>query len=235
MSGFLAPACEYLVGVVVMVAMVVAPAGAAFIVLVVVVMLVVVAMALFIVVMMVMMLVVVAMALLIVVVVVMMLVLMAMALLIVVMVMMMLVLMAMALLIMVMMVMVMAVMMTALGADLLLCESLQLILKGKSFFHCRKDLLARKLAPVCCDDLSRVVVLFDKIAGSGDLFIGKALCVAENDGTCAFDLIVEEFAEILHIHLALLHINHCSCGVELYVFKVEVGNRLDNVGKLANS
>ena len=131
--------------------------------------------------------------------------------------------------------MVMAVMMTALGADLLLCESLQLVLKGESFFHCGKDLLARKLAPVCCDDLSGAVVLSDKIAGSGDLFIGKALSMAENDGTCAFDLIVEEFAEILHIHLALLRINDCCRGIELDIFKIEIGNRLDNVGKLANS
>ena len=75
----------------------------------------------------------------------------------------------------------------------------------------------------------------DKLNSFENLFLCKSLCMAENDSACAFDLIVEKLAEVLHIHLALLRINNSSCGVEHDIGKLEILNSLDNVGKLADA
>ena len=130
---------------------------------------------------------------------------------------------------------VVVVMMTALGAYLLLAESTELVCKGRGLFHSGKDLRSRKLAPVCSNDLGTFIVLSDKIAGSGKLFLGETLSVAEDYSICAFYLIIEEFTEILHIHLAFLCIYDSGCGIESDIVKLKVVNSLDNVGKLAHA
>jgi len=129
----------------------------------------------------------------------------------------------------VMMVMVMS---AAFGADLLILKSLKGIGESIRLFHCRKDLGAGKNVPIRCNDLGIGVVSADKLNGLCKLFLGETLGVAENDSTCAFDLVVEEFTEILHIHLALLCIYHCGCRVESDICKSKILHSLDNVGEL---
>ena len=74
-----------------------------------------------------------------------------------------------------------------------------------------------------------------KLNGCRKLFLAKSLSMAEYDGICAFNLIVEEFTEVLHIHLALFRVNNSSCGVESDRVKLKVLYRFNNVGQLTNS
>jgi len=78
-------------------------------------------------------------------------------------------------------------------------------------------------------------MLADKSNRLCKLLVGKALRMAEDDSSCAFDLIVEKLAEVLHIHLALLCIHNGGCGIEADAFKAEIIDCLDNVGKLADT
>ena len=59
--------------------------------------------------------------------------------------------------------------------------------------------------------------------------------MAQYDACGVFDLVVEELSKILHVHLALLSINNGSESVENSAVRVRALDRLDNVGKLANS
>ena len=235
MSVIVASAGAFLTVVMVVMVMLVIVTAALLVVVVVMVMLVVVTAALLVVVMVVMvMLVIVTAAFLVVIVVVMMVLVVVTAalLVVIVVVMVMLVVVTAALLIVIVM---MVMMMTALGADLLCAERFKLSCKSRRLFHSGKDLGTCKLAPVCGNDLRTFVVLSDKLAGGSKLFLGETLSVAEDYSICAFYLIIEEFAEVLHIHLAFLCINYCSCRVESDIVKLKVVYSLDNVGKLAHA
>ena len=63
----------------------------------------------------------------------------------------------------------------------------------------------------------------------------RALCGArEQDSACVRDLILEELAEVLEVHLGLERVNDGDEAVELNV-KVRILNRCDNVGELADA
>ena len=46
------------------------------------------------------------------------------------------------------------------------------------------------------------------------LLLRHILCTGKHDGSCTLYLVIEELAEVLHIHLALCYINNRCCTVD---------------------
>ena len=68
-----------------------------------------------------------------------------------------------------------------------------------------------------------------------ELILRETCCMAEDKAACIGDLVVEEFAEVLLIHLALLGVNNGGEAVELNVVSVDVLYRADDVAELADA
>ena len=100
--------------------------------------------------------------------------------------------------------------------------------------HGREQLLAGQILPRSRDD-ARVLV---QAAQHGDGLVEtllRALCGArEQDSACVRDLVLEELAEVLEVHLGLERVNDGDEAVELNV-EVRILNRCDNVGELADA
>ena len=100
--------------------------------------------------------------------------------------------------------------------------------------HGREQLLAGQILPRSRDDACVLV----QAAQHGDGLVEtllRALCGArEQDSACVRDLVLEELAEVLEVHLGLERVNDGDEAVELNV-KVRVLNRCDNVGELADA
>ena len=96
-------------------------------------------------------------------------------------------------------------MVSALGADA--CGLKKLLFEIGVLLHCLKDRLAGKLIPGCRNKNSLVIVLADQLNCLFELGLAAVLCTAEDDGLRVLDLVVEELAEVLHVHLALNSVN----------------------------
>jgi hypothetical protein len=57
--------------------------------------------------------------------------------------------------------------------------------------------------------------------------------VTENDASGIFNLIIEEFAKVLHVHLALVGVNNGCSSVELCSVCVRIFYCGNNVGELS--
>ena len=57
--------------------------------------------------------------------------------------------------------------------------------------------------------------------------------MAEDKAACIGYLIIEELAEVLHVHLVLLGVNNCGKAVKLNIMSVDVLNCADNIAELA--
>ena len=59
---------------------------------------------------------------------------------------------------------------------------------------------------------------------------------AHDNGSCVFNLVIEKFTEVLHIHFALggIHDRHGTVQLYIQIF-CNVANRIHNIGKLADS
>ncbi len=195
-GSFLAPACEYFVGVVMMIVVViviVTAAGAVRTVVVMMFMLVMVMVAMLIVLVMMFMLVMVVVAVLIVVVVVMMLV------------------------------------------TCLLEKSLELVVECVFLSHSLNELLSCELVPLCCYDRSCRIESLELLNDFIELILRETCCMAEDKAACICYLIVEEFAEVFLIHLALLSVNDCCEAVELDIVSVDIAHSVYNVAELADA
>ena len=230
-SGFYAKALKDVGGV--MMVMVVATAIAVLVVVVMMVMRVIVAsaVAVLVVIMMVMMLVVVASAIaMLVVIVVMMLVIVAsaVAVLVVIMVMVMLVVVASAVAVLIVIVVMMMVVM-------LLLKCADSIIEGILVLHCRKNVRACKLIPGSRDYGGGSVILSDE---SGSLLDSRLLCgvgMRKDNGGSVADLIAEELAKVLHIHLTLTCVNNGGEAANLKICALNALNCFHNVGELTNA
>ena len=70
--------------------------------------------------------------------------------------------------------------------------------------------------------------------GSSQLFFGHILRAAQNDRAGMLDLVEEELAEVLDVHLALGHISHGYKAVQLHRHVLGYAfHRVDHIGKLA--
>ena len=74
-----------------------------------------------------------------------------------------------------------------------------------------------------------------KLDALRNLRIGHFSRMAEHDTTRALNLIVEEFTEVLHVHLALIGVNYCRKSAKHRTFGVCTLDCLDNVGKLTDA
>ena len=94
---------------------------------------------------------------------------------------------------------------------------LQLVVKSILLSNCVHKLNARKLVPVGSYNGCNGIKLPYKSNALVKLFLGNALSVAENYTACICYLIVEELAEILAVHSALLCVNYRCEAVENYI------------------
>ena len=94
---------------------------------------------------------------------------------------------------------------------------LQLVVKSILLSNCVHKLNACKLVPVGSYNGCNGIKLPYKSNALVKLFLGNALSVAENYTACICYLIVEELAEILAVHSALLCVNHRCEAVENYI------------------
>ena len=229
----------------VVVVMLMVVAAALFAVLIVVVVLMVVTAALLALLMVVVVLMVVAMALLtVLMVVVVMLMIVAMALLVVLMVVVMLMVVAMALLAVLMVVVMLMIVTAALLAVLvvvmvvmlcLLCKTGQLGLQRVGALHSLQELSTRQIVPGRGDDDGGGIMLAEE--GDGRLQLGRrgGIGVGQDDTARILHLVVEEFAEVLHVHLALTGIHHGGEAVQHGTLGSGIPDGANDVGKLAHT
>ena len=136
----------------------------------------------------------------------------------------------------VLMLMLMLVMVAADGADLcFLGQLLELGCERVFLLEHLQDLGAGELLPGGGEDVGCGIVFPDQLDAGGQLGVGDAGGVAENDSAGALDLIIEEFAEVLHVHLALVDVDHCGGRTQLDAGGVDVFHRADDVAELADA
>ena len=117
----------------------------------------------------------------------------------------------------------------------LLLELFQLVREGVLALHRQKKLCAREGIPVGRYDRSSLVFGAEHSDDGRDLFVRAFARVAENDTTRVLHLVVEEFAEVLHIHLALVDVNDGREAVESRTFSRHTFDRADDVGQLTDA
>ena len=104
---------------------------------------------------------------------------------------------------------------------------LEVVLGG----HGLQDLLTGQVIPCGGHDGGGGVLFPQHCHGSGDLFLAGGLGAAEQDAACVADLVIVELAEVLHIHLDLVHIGHGDKAVQLHVQML--GHALHGAGHIA--
>ena len=114
-------------------------------------------------------------------------------------------------------------------------QSFQLIIECVLLCHCIGELLACQHIPVSSNNGSLVVQRTESCNNIIQPVLRNALGVAEYQTACIGYLVVEEFTEILLIHLALGSVNNSGETVENNVMCVDILYRLDNVAELANA
>ena len=101
--------------------------------------------------------------------------------------------------------------------------------------HSLKKLCARKLRPRSSYDNSLFILTLQKIYTFCNLCVRELICVAKHDTACIFNLVVEKFAKVLHIHLALHSVNNGCKAVKCSAVSNRTLGSLYNVGKLTNA
>ncbi len=103
--------------------------------------------------------------------------------------------------------------------------------------HSSENLLAVQLIPGGCDDDRLFVVSLQAGSAFLQLFRRNLLAAAEDNGIGGFNLIVEEFAEIFHIHFAFDRVYHSGGAVEVHRFAAVLYPLYcpNYVGKLADT
>ena len=109
---------------------------------------------------------------------------------------------------------------------------LEVVLGG----HGLQDLLTGQLVPCGGHDGSGGVLLAQHGDRSGDLLFAGGLGAAEQDAACVADLVVVELAEVLHIHLHLVHIGHGDKAVQLHIQMLgHAFHSAGHIGELAHA
>ena len=100
--------------------------------------------------------------------------------------------------------------------------------------HRVQQLLAGKRVPRGCDDGGLFVVRAQQRHGGVQLLLGHILRAAQQDGAGVLDLVVVEFAKILHINPAFCRIGHGDKACKLHI-GIQLLHGADHVGKLAHA
>ena len=127
---------------------------------------------------------------------------------------------------------VMMVVMMMLG---LLSQASKLCLQGVGTLHGLQKLGARQIIPGGGDDDGGGVMLAEEGDGGLGLGGGGGVGVGQNDTARVLHLIVEEFTEVLHVHLALARIHHGGEAIQHCPFGGGALHGADNVGELAHA
>ena len=101
--------------------------------------------------------------------------------------------------------------------------------------HGGENFSARKLLPGRGNERRLSVVLAHERNGVFKLFLARDVGMREDYAVCRFYLVVEELAEILHIHFALCGVDDCRIGVYGAILKVGAVNCANDVGELAHA
>ena len=111
----------------------------------------------------------------------------------------------------------------------------KLILYRVLALHRGQKLCAGQCIPVGGDDGSLRIMLAEHCNNGGNLLV-RALCgVAEDNTTCISNLIVKEFAEVLHIHFALVDVNNGGEAVQYRALGFCTFYGANNVRKFADT
>ena len=114
-------------------------------------------------------------------------------------------------------------------------QMLQFCLEGISAFHGFENHLAAELIPGGGDDGCTGVMLQNQVDAFVQLLFGDVCGAAQNDAACVFNLVVEEFTEVLHVHLALGCVRNGGEGVQTDFIGVHALYGADDVGELADA
>ena len=111
----------------------------------------------------------------------------------------------------------------------------QLCLQRVAALHCLAQLVAGQLVPRCGDNDSRSIVCAEQFDRFLDLLGGRGIGVADDNATGVFNLVIEEFAEVFHVHLALAGIHHGGKAVQYGALGGCALHGADDVGQLADA
>lgn len=102
--------------------------------------------------------------------------------------------------------------------------------------HGCQNLLSVQFVPRCCDHCSMSIVITKKGRALLQLFICHTLGSAYHDSPCMLHLVIEEFTEILHIHLAFLSIHYNDGTVNVNIRgSCHIFHSLYHIGKLTHT
>ncbi len=145
---------------------------------------------------------------------------------------------------MVVMLVVMVVIVAAAGAVLtmfmmvvllLMEQFLQFIIQSILLSHSFYKLRPCELIPVSGYDGSCGIALPQPLHAVVQFFLGETGCVAEDQAACIGDLIVKEFAEVFLVHLAFLGIHNSGEAVQLDIMGIDALHCLDDITELAHT
>ena len=114
-------------------------------------------------------------------------------------------------------------------------QVLQSRIQSFGLIHRSQQLFSAQLFPVCCYDWSSGVQGTQTLYAIFQLGFCQTSGMAQNQAACMFNLIVEEFAEVLLIHLALLCIDNRCEAFQMNFCIVQVLHRTDDIAQLANA
>ena len=112
----------------------------------------------------------------------------------------------------------------------------KLVGKRHRLFHRVMNRLPAQLIPRSRDDRRVRILLTDHADRVVDLLLRCILCAGQDNRSGALDLVVVELAEVLHIHLNLLHISYRDQRSDLQIaFLRCVFDRAADIGELAHA
>ena len=114
-------------------------------------------------------------------------------------------------------------------------EFLELHRNGGLLLHGGHQLLAGELVPRGRDEHGVGVVVADELDALVELLLRNILRAREDDRVGGFDLVIVEFAEVLHIHLALRRVGHGHKVSERHIVGCDLAHRANHVRELADA
>ena len=99
-------------------------------------------------------------------------------------------------------------------------------------FH---NLCAAQCIPIGRNDRCSWVAGTNQLYAGIQFFFFQSSRVAENDTACIFNLVVEEFTEVLLIHFALLRIDNCCKTIQCNLFFVQILYGTNDITQLADA
>ena len=101
--------------------------------------------------------------------------------------------------------------------------------------HCVEYALAVQLRPRGGDDSRLGIALSYELYRGGELLVARHVCMAEHNAGGVLYLVVEEFAKVLHVHLALIGVDDRRHGIYLAVVELSAFDGLGDVRELAHA